>query len=231
MKALVVIVFICVAIAANAQKIYRFEHFDSKSGLSQNTVFSLFCDSKGFLWIGTWNGLNRYDGKEFKVFRSHHAGNNVFTSNRIIDIWEDKKGFIWMKTYDGYYHYFNPRKELFKTLPEYTGVIEERNSIASCFEQDTENRIWIGTTNSGAYSLTYNEFADEYTKEHIRNRGTNPLSNNKVHFIHTDQQRNLWIGTQMGLNRLKKNQQNKSTSEFQHLFANISFSNAVCETP
>jgi ligand-binding sensor domain-containing protein/DNA-binding response OmpR family regulator/nitrogen-specific signal transduction histidine kinase len=231
MRALIVIVFICGAIAANTQNIYRFEHFDSKSGLSQNTVFSLFCDSKGFLWIGTWNGLNRYDGKEFKVFRSHHAGNNVFTSNRIIDIWEDKKGFIWMKTYDGYYHYFNPRKELFKTLPEYTGVIEERNSIASCFGQDTENRIWIGTTNSGAYSLAYNEIADEYTKEHIRNRGTNPLSNNKVHFIHTDQQKNLWIGTQMGLNRLKKNQQNESASEFQHLFANVSFSNAVCETP
>ena len=52
----------------DAQEIFRFERMGSEDGLSQNTAFSILFDSKGFMWIGTMNGLNRYDGYEFKIF-------------------------------------------------------------------------------------------------------------------------------------------------------------------
>src|SRR5690554_7527158 len=51
-----------------ATEILRFEHYNTSRGLSQNTVTSILCDSKGFLWIGTNNGLNRFDGNRFRVF-------------------------------------------------------------------------------------------------------------------------------------------------------------------
>ncbi|NTW20213.1 MAG: hypothetical protein HGA42_11675, partial [Nostocales cyanobacterium W4_Combined_metabat2_030] len=81
LRLLYILVFVFAVV--NGQNIYRFEHFDSKNGLAQNTVFSIYCDTKGFLWIGTWNGLNRYDGKEFKIYKSQGTSGNVFTSNRI----------------------------------------------------------------------------------------------------------------------------------------------------
>ncbi|MFT3738705.1 MAG: two-component regulator propeller domain-containing protein [Breznakibacter sp.] len=229
MKRLGIILGLLCQMVAFAQEIYRFEHFDSRNGLSQNTVFSLYCDSKGFLWIGTWNGLNRYDGKEFKVYKSQNANTNLLTNNRIIQIWEDRQQFIWMKTYDGYYHYFNPRKEVFNTLPEYTGVIDEKNSVASCFLQQTDDKIWIGTTNSGAYLLTYNKKNDDYTRLRILDRGAVSLSNNKIRAIYADKQNNVWISTKMGLNKLNAQHGSLEQPDFQHLYADIAFTSAISE--
>ena len=66
-----------------AQKIHKFERISVVDGLSQNFVQSILCDDKGFLWFGTWDGLNRYDGKQFKVFRVNPNQENSLTSNRI----------------------------------------------------------------------------------------------------------------------------------------------------
>ena len=62
----------------------------SEDGLSQNTAFSILFDSKGFMWIGTMNGLNRYDGYEFKIYRSSSENGNNFTNNRVTRLWEDQ---------------------------------------------------------------------------------------------------------------------------------------------
>jgi len=53
----------------HAQKIHKFEQLNVVDGLSQNFVQSILCDDKGFLWFGTWDGLNRYDGRQFKIFK------------------------------------------------------------------------------------------------------------------------------------------------------------------
>lgn len=230
MKRLIVLLGLFGQLIASAQEIYRFEHLDSRDGLSQNTAFSLFCDSKGFLWIGTWNGLNRFDGKEFKVYKSQSTNTNLLTNNRIIQIWEDKQRFIWMKTYDGYYHYFNPRKEVFATLPEYTGIIDEKNSVASCFLQQSDDKVWIGTTNSGAYVLSYNPKTDDYKHLRILDKGVANLSNNRVRTIFADKQQTVWIATKMGLNKIDASRNTLDKTEVQHLYADVAFTAAITET-
>ena len=76
------VVLIFLSLAGHGQNIFRFEHMGSEDGLSQNTAFSILFDSKGFMWIGTMNGLNRYDGFEFKIYRSSTENGNNFTNNR-----------------------------------------------------------------------------------------------------------------------------------------------------
>ena len=230
MRFILLIFVIILPLIGNGQNIQKFEHFNSRQGLSQNTVFSIHCDSKGFLWIGTWNGLNRYDGHEFKVFqKSYNQSQNQFTNNRIINIWEDKHEMIWMETYDHYYHYFDPRTELIETLPEYSSNPEEENSVGSCFLQYSDSIILMGSTNSGMYLLEYIPKIENYKKTQFQNSGSYALTNNKIRFIYKDQNNDLWVGTDRGINYLTSDDFYNRNFKFQHLYVNVSFSESVGE--
>jgi len=95
------------------QEIERFEHINTENGLSQNSVLSIYCNRKGFMWFGTMDGLNRFDGFDFKIYKAQPGKNNVLSNSRIIKIREDGKDFLWVQTYDGYYHYLNKTKDQF----------------------------------------------------------------------------------------------------------------------
>ena len=77
---------------------YYIESFTNQNGLSHNAVRCLFQDSKGFLWIGTNSGLNRYDGKDFLVYKNDPLNKTTLSSNNIFGICEDKKQNIWIAT-------------------------------------------------------------------------------------------------------------------------------------
>ena len=143
------------------QNIFRFERMGSEDGLSQNTAFSILFDSKGFMWIGTMNGLNRYDGFEFKIYRSSSENGNNFTNNRVTKLWEDRKGFIWLETYDGYYHFFNPESEEFTSLPYYEGT-EIKNGAMQFFVQYSDDIIILGSQVSGLFYLKYDHEENTY---------------------------------------------------------------------
>ena len=100
-------------------EIGKFEHLNTDDGLSQNSVTGIFCDHKGYMWFGTMDGLNRYDGYNFRIFKAQIDKNNVLTNNRIVKIWEDSRYLLWVQTHDGYMHYFNPETEAFTTIPFY----------------------------------------------------------------------------------------------------------------
>jgi len=208
------------------QDIFRFEHFNSSNGLSQNTVSSLLCDNKGYLWIGTMNGLNRYDGYQFKIYKDN-IENPLLTNNRIIDLWQDDQEFIWLKTYDNYFHYLNPKTEKFKTLPEYSAHINNRTNHASCFRQQSTNSIWVGTSNGGIYHLKFDSTQENYSQLHFTDKGRFSISNNKVSFIYTSKDSSVWIGTEKGLNLLSKQDYDAQSYHFQHYFINHSFNSAI----
>ncbi len=209
-----------------AQDIFRFEHYDSKNGLSQNSVSSLMCDKDGFLWIGTMNGLNRFDGYKFKVFDSA-SENNSFINNRIINIWQDKIGYIWIETYDHYFHYFNPNTETFNTVPEYYNPNFKKLSQATCFLQYSEGEIWIGTNERGIYYLKHNNATNTYAKHQVSDRGRFSITNNDVRFIIADSDSSIWVGTKRGINLLNKQDLRNHSFDYQHFFINYSFNSAI----
>ena len=82
-----------------------------RNGLSQNTIRCMMQDSRGFMWLGTINGLNRYNGRDFTVIHPQLEDSSVSTDSRISGIVEDKNGFIWVNTYSNTLFCYDPRLE------------------------------------------------------------------------------------------------------------------------
>ncbi|UCG27695.1 MAG: response regulator [Bacteroidales bacterium] len=204
--------------------IERFEYLGTRDGLSQNFVLSMYCDHMGFMWFGTFNGLNRYDGYNFEIYKSEPGKSNVLSHNRIISIWEDERLFLWIKTNDGYYHYLNRKDDKFYTFPDYLNSSEEKNSIITCKYQFSKDEIWLGSDKAGAYLLTYDSLHNRYTSRQFISRGIGAITNNHVNFILSDNSENIWIGTQNGLNQLSHKEWISSEAGFQHYFVDVGFS-------
>jgi len=212
--------------SVSGQNIFRFEHMGSEDGLSQNTGHSILFDSKGFMWIGTWNGLDRFDGYEFKVFRTRADNANNFTNNRVTKLWEDKRGFIWIETYDGYYHFFDPQTETFSTIPHYEGT-EANNGAMKIFLQYNDDIILLGSSVWGVFYLRYDKSGNTYKIIQYSEKSEIPISGNSVKFIKADSEKNIWIGTQKGITFINRKDIGKDGLVFENRFKTISFTSFV----
>jgi len=137
---------------------YSFKHYNINNGLSQNTVFAIFQDKLGFMWFGTKDGLNRFDGTDFSVFKFSPEGNlrdNAF--HRII---QDQNDNLWVGTDDGVY-IFDPRKEEFNRFKSANIDPLIMNGIVSDILQDNDGDIWISVEEKGLFCYDYD--ADSLT--------------------------------------------------------------------
>ncbi|MTI87366.1 MAG: hypothetical protein FH748_05295 [Balneolaceae bacterium] len=112
--------------------------------LSHNTVTSLFMDSRGFLWVGTINGLNRFDGKHIKVYRHNSTDSTSLSNDFIHGISEDKEGFLWITTRDGGINRFDPVSETFVHF-KYSETADNGipNSPVYLSHTDQQNTFWV----------------------------------------------------------------------------------------
>ncbi len=190
--------FICCSCSVFAIDIQHFELLNTNDGLSQNAVQSIYCDSRGFMWFGTMDGLNRYDGYEFKIYRTNYNNPYSLSNSRIISIWEDSRGFIWVESHDGHYHYLDQKTDRFYSFPSFSDVGDLRNARMSSW-LELPGEIWIGTTNSGVYRLSVpDEGGSDPYKVSLLNKDKNGLSDNSVECI-VDGGNRIWIGTGKGL--------------------------------
>lgn len=203
-----------------AQNILRFDFYSSRDGLSQNTVYSLYCDSKGFLWVGTMNGLNRFDGANFKVYSSDYFIDDSYLSNRIERIWEDNSGHIWSETYDGSYVYFNQRFESFGCVPHSS---DGRHESATSFCQYSDSVVFVGAEHSGIYKLSV--VNGNYLVENIPVI-TKPDA--RVEALLVDSKSNLWVSTDKGLARFSRQQIEQSDYSPEIIAPDVRFSSATC---
>lgn len=121
------------------------ERFTISNGLSQNTINCVMQDSRGFLWIGTQDGLNKYDGHSFKIYRHDPVDNHSISSNFIRNIYETKDSSIWVVTQDGLNKY-NFENNTFKSYFINTAEINSSisNDIYSIIE-DSSGILWLKT--------------------------------------------------------------------------------------
>lgn len=160
---------------------YYFKNYQVQNGLSSNTITTILQDKKGFMWFGTRNGLNRFDGNTFKVFHNVLSDAQSLGSNSIFSLFEDEKEQLWVGTYSGIYLY-NPQQESFgsfKLLPP-----GEVRFIAG----DKEHNIWI-ISNFTLYR--YNETNSKITPF--------KLDNDQTIALHLTQQGELWTATANGI--------------------------------
>jgi PAS domain S-box-containing protein len=173
--------------------IIRFEHLSIEDGLSQNAGLAIFQDSKGYLWIGTQDGLNRYDGYTFKIYKHDPDDPASISHNSILAIEEDKDGYLWIGTWGGGLNRFDPAAETF--VPYHFDAKEPSslsNDTVTAIRQDSSGVLWVGTL--GGLDR-YNPLTDRF--DHFKNDPNDPesLSSDAVSVIFEDSHHQLWIGT------------------------------------
>jgi ligand-binding sensor domain-containing protein/signal transduction histidine kinase/DNA-binding response OmpR family regulator len=145
MRKILFILFIYLAYYPVYAKQYYFKHYNNENGLSNNTVIACLQDSRGFMWFGTKDGLNRFDGMQFKIYRTSSISSNYLINNRINTLCEDQDGCIWIGTSIGIC-YYDPSTDQFHTLPDNICSPGRISDIAV----DLQNHIWF-TTREGVY--------------------------------------------------------------------------------
>lgn len=138
---ILLLLIFCLEHIAAQQTTYYFKHYNNNSGLSQNTVMSIFQDSKGFVWIGTKNGLNRFDGHDFKIYQRGDSINELRNS-MIFCINEDRNQTLWLGTDQGVSLY-NPYTEEFANFDLKTEESEEIEGYVNKIFIDAKDRVWI----------------------------------------------------------------------------------------
>src|SRR5450432_4229099 len=91
----------------------KFEHLDINAGLSQNNIICILQDSRGFMWFGTRDGLNKYDGYQITIYRNDPKNKNSISNNFISDLTEDDNGVIWVATRGGGLNRYDRDKDQF----------------------------------------------------------------------------------------------------------------------
>lgn len=196
-------VFINLQLIVNAQSI-NFNRLTTNNGLSNNYVSNLIQDRLGFLWFATDDGLNRFDGYDFKVFRNNPSDKSSISDNSTFAITEDDSGRIWIGTKIGYLNCYDPVLDKF-TYWKIESEITKDNSITN-IHIDKKFNVWIGTYRSGLYKLD-TKTGKTLNWTHKKDEPKS-LSNNYISSIVEDDFGNLWIGTFNGLNLFNPNKSN-----------------------
>ena len=188
----------------------HFNNLSTKDGLSNNKVVSVIQDKTGFLWFGTEDGLNRFDGYEFKVFRNNPADSNSISSNNIWSLFEDDEGNIWIGTKSGELNRYDVKKDIFEHWKIKSENIQE-NSINEIYS-DKDGIVWIGSYQSGLYR--FNIKTGELKNWNYDPGDPHSLSNNFVTSIIEDNFGYLWIATYNGLNKFNPEANDDSFTQF-----------------
>lgn len=171
--ALLVLLVAACAATGEARKFY-FQHYDIKNGLSQNTVHCILQDKQGFMWFATKDGLNRFDGQNFRrVNVSDEDDNCSFISS----IFEDSKGLIWVGAHHGPCVY-DPKTERMDWLRVATADGETINNVVNDFKEAPDGRIIIVTENGSVFAY----HPDGTLQRLLKDTPIYGLSIQRVHF-------------------------------------------------
>lgn len=209
----------------------RFERLSVEHGLSHSSVWALLQDSRGFLWIGTQGGLNRYDGYRFEVYKHDPEDPDSISDSEVMAIHEGRGGDLWLATRGGGLNRWWRAEERFEhwrhdpgDLDRLTGAAGSPaapdnlrfaryrhdpadpqslvNDSVSTIYEDRTDILWIGTYGG----LARHARASERFITYRQRPGRQPsLSSNGIWAIHQDRRGELWIGTyESGLDRLDR---------------------------
>ena len=179
----------------------RFDRFTPGQGLSQNTVMCIFQDSRGFMWFGTEDGLNRYDGSTFTIYRNDPSDPASLPADFVWDVAEDPVGDLWIATQGGGLARWERRSDHFRAYRNKRG---DDRSISSDSVQavfvDSGGAIWIGTRDKGLDRLE--PATGSFQHYRYDPADSTSITDGAVHAIYKDHSGALWVGTEGGLNRL-----------------------------
>lgn len=195
------------SVLSKAQQPYiPFHHYSSVDGLSQNQVLSILQDQQGFMWFGTLEGLNRFDGYEFIVY-SHHGNDSTSLSNDFAgSIIEDREGIIWVGTGRGLNRYNRSTNSFSSYMPDPANKNSISVGLINQILEDELGNFWL------AFATGYVDYFDRKQNTFTHYQIDKNLVD--VSALQKDLNGNLWIGTQMGITIM--NASHQIINRFQH---------------
>ncbi|MBN2164996.1 MAG: response regulator [Marinilabiliaceae bacterium] len=197
----IVFILLCVfnsfLLYANRNNInYSFQYYTTDNGLSHNMVDCLLKDSRGFLWVGTWEGLNRFDGYSFKTFYYEKNSENSINGNFIYALCEDEYGNIWIGTDNGINVYLYEQDCFLNVDIKIDNML---NNHVTSIVKDHNGDLWIGgdqfiikiSVDRSGKILNIKNFNN--VQKALENE------NNELNCIFIDKDENIWLGTNIGL--------------------------------
>jgi len=203
---ILLIVLFWIPLISYSQQAQEFDRLVRSDGLSQSSVNCMIRDHEGFMWFGTQDGLNRYDGKVFRVFQNQPGDAASLSNNYIVSICEDEEGFLWIGTMTGGLNRFDKRSETFRVYEHSDTLNSISENTVWAVISDGKGNIWSGT------SLGLNRFnksSGKFTCYRHDPRDPGSLVTDMVVSLLKDHAGNIWVGTVEGLCRI-----NNSTDHF-----------------
>ncbi|MCP4071153.1 MAG: response regulator [Hyphomicrobiales bacterium] len=192
-----------------SDKFIKFDHLTTENGLSNDSVWGMAQDSDGFMWFGTFDGLNRYDGSDIKVFRHDPDDPHSLSGDAIRGMHVDQTGILWIGTWGNGLNQFDQGTERFiryQHNPDDPHSLSH-DAIRTIYE-DRSGRLWIGTM--GGLNR-FNRDTKQFTRYLHDPDNPNSLGNNNIWSVFEDRTGLLWIATSGGLDRF-----DPATEQFVH---------------
>lgn len=189
--------FVLSCFAVCAQQSLKFLRLGIEQGLSDDGITSITEDSKGFIWIGTNQGLNRFDGYTFKVYKVRPEKKFSLKSNKILSIFEDSHKTLWVGTDGGGLHYYDSLVDDFH--PVTINASSTRENRISVILEDLDKNLWLGNLGYPGGIGMYDHGKQHFTPYDYKD--TKIITKNSldkiqaIRSIELDKDNNLWIGT------------------------------------
>lgn len=171
----------------------KFKHLSIEDGISQSSVYSIYQDNLGFVWLGTEDGLNKFDGYRFHIYRNDPSNLHSISYNYVKGILQDRSGILWFCTSGGGINKYDIETDQFT---RYLHHPSDANSLSSNYVntifEDQFGDIWIGTDNG---LNRYHHDTNNFTRYSFEAINGNISYQGKITAICEDENNNLWIGT------------------------------------
>lgn len=199
-----------VPIILHAQPSVKIEHYSTEDGLSHDIITTIFKDKQGFMWFGTWNGINRFDGRNFTTFTSTPGDKSLIKNDRVDQIFEDDANHLWIKSYDGEIYRFDKSTEEFRPLSVILGLKKKIafNKILAI----KDGVLWVSTIGKGIIAV--DSLASDRSKGYLFSKNsmaTQKLPSDTINFFFRQNASVYWVGTTGGLARITRSGHNFST--------------------
>ena len=170
------------------QSNFKFERFTINNGLSNNSVNCVLQTNDGYLWIATKDGLNRFDGQTFKVFKKNASQKNSLPENYIMFLYEDSKNVLWVGAWGLGLCKYDPIQESFIRVDK-----TNNNDFVQCIVEDSDGNIWYGTTLNGLKKFNTRTGSITTYDNLVQSEKSAPAKN--VTGIYFENKNSLWIAT------------------------------------
>ncbi|WP_437917883.1 two-component regulator propeller domain-containing protein [Sphingobacterium sp. LRF_L2] len=186
-----------------AQEKVKLNFYTGANGLSHHNVSSIVKDKDGFMWFGTWNGINRFDGYTFKNFSQFSADDMTYLeSRRVSQLLDGSDNKLWIVSYNKGVYWFDKVTETFHSLSK---ILEKRFKkrifIEKILALDTAY-IWLRTENLGLIAVSQKNPEEHIQCFDVRGEQSSRIFSNEINILHQDQDQNYWVTTDRGISLL-----------------------------